>query len=72
MFTLQYGAVPGLTHTSGAITNKFSTVSTLGLSGGGSQSGIEVDFDANKSNSTYTNSGKVYPLSLALNFIIKC
>ena len=30
------------------------------------------NFAASKSNSTYTNNGKVYPLSLALNFIIKC
>lgn len=29
------------------------------------------NFVASKSNSTYTNNGKVYPLSLALNFIIK-
>lgn len=29
-------------------------------------------FDASRSNAVYTNSGKVYPLSLALNFIIKC
>lgn len=28
-------------------------------------------FSANSSNSIYQNSGKVYPLSLALNFIIK-
>ncbi|WP_074837930.1 hypothetical protein [Succinivibrio dextrinosolvens] len=28
-------------------------------------------FDAKSSNSIYTDSGKVYPLSLALNFIIK-
>lgn len=29
-------------------------------------------FDASRSNAVYTDSGKVYPLSLALNFIIKC
>ena len=29
------------------------------------------DFDAHNSNAVYTDSGKVYPLSLALNFIIK-
>ena len=29
-------------------------------------------FNAHLSNSIYTDSGKVYPLSLALNFIIKC
>ena len=31
----------------------------------------DVSFDAHNSNSVYTDSGKVYPLSLALNFIIK-
>lgn len=71
MFTLQYGAVPGLTHTSGAIININSDVATLGLSGGGSQKGVQVNFNAHNSNSVYTDSGKVYPLSLALNFIIK-
>ena len=30
-----------------------------------------IDFNAHNSNSIYTDSGKVYPLSLALNFIIK-
>lgn len=30
-----------------------------------------ITFDAHSYNSTYTGSGKVYPLSLALNFIIK-
>lgn len=30
-----------------------------------------VSFNASASNNTYTDSGKVYPLSLALNFIIK-
>ena len=30
-----------------------------------------ISLDASSSNSIYTNSGKVYPLSLALNFIIK-
>lgn len=31
----------------------------------------DLHFNANSSNSIYTDSGKVYPLSLALNFIIK-
>lgn len=30
-----------------------------------------LNFNANNSNSIYTDNGKVYPLSLALNFIIK-
>ena len=32
---------------------------------------VTFEFDASNSNSIYTDSGKVYPLSLALNFIIK-
>ena len=32
---------------------------------------FDIYFDASRSNSVYTDSGKVYPLSLALNFIIK-
>lgn len=31
----------------------------------------QLSFHASNSNSVYTDSGKVYPLSLALNFIIK-
>ena len=31
-----------------------------------------VQFSASSSHSSYTNSGKVYPLSLSLNYIIKC
>ena len=30
-----------------------------------------VSFDASQSNSIYTNSGSVHPLSLSLNYIIK-
>jgi len=43
--------------TSGQLASSIK-VSTLGL-------------NANSSNNIYTDSGKVYPLSLALNFIIK-
>lgn len=32
---------------------------------------FQVNFDASRSNSIYTDSGKVYPASIALNFIIK-
>ena len=50
-------------------------VSSIGTgpNGSGSVGYIEVqnDFNASNSNSIYTDSGKVYPLSLALNFIIK-
>lgn len=50
-------------------------ISTTG-SGSGFTLGSYVDkcdfnFNANSSNSTYTDNGHVYPLSLALNFIIK-
>ena len=31
-----------------------------------------VNLDASRSNSIYTDNGKVYPASLALNYIIKC
>jgi len=31
----------------------------------------QVNFDASRTSSVYTNSGKVYPLSLTLNYIIK-
>ena len=38
----------------------------------GSNTGYHaINFDASRSNSIYVDSGKVYPLSLALNFIIK-
>nr|DAE20604.1 MAG TPA: hypothetical protein [Siphoviridae sp. ctJ3t72] len=39
-------------------------------SGGTGFRGV-VSIDASRSNNIYTDSGKVYPLSLALNFIIK-
>ena len=47
--------------------SSFSTVIT-----NTSATGYTLTFSASKSNSIYTDSGKVYPLSLALNFIIKC
>ncbi|WP_164954450.1 hypothetical protein [Succinivibrio dextrinosolvens] len=40
-------------------------------SGGGKDSGY-FPFSAQKSSSIYSPGGHVYPLSLALNFIIKC
>ena len=33
---------------------------------------LGIAFDASRSEAVYTDSGKVYPLSLALNYIIKC
>lgn len=38
----------------------------------GGNTSNSIGLDASRSNSVYTDSGKVYPLSLALNFIIKC
>ena len=38
---------------------------------GNGNAGLNIDFDASRSSSVYTNSGSVTPLSLALNFIIK-
>lgn len=40
-------------------------------SGGNTMKRTTLQFNASNSNSIYTDSGKVYPLSLALNFIIK-
>ena len=37
----------------------------------GSSASTKVTFKASASTATYVDSGKVYPLSLALNFIIK-
>ena len=31
-----------------------------------------LSFNANSSNAVYIDNGKVYPLSLALNYVIKC
>lgn len=36
------------------------------------QSNLTIDFNANYSNAVYINNGKIYPLSLALNYVIKC
>jgi hypothetical protein len=55
---------------SGALTSTLQWATGYAPSGSGS--GMRtLSFDASKSNSIYTDSGKVYPLSLALNFIIK-
>lgn len=57
---------------SGALYNDYAPTGTCAnvASSGDSQRGI-IGFNANLSNSIYTNSGKVYPASIALNFIIK-
>lgn len=57
---------------SGAISNASETSTQWGSLGGeGLPEPAGIVFNANSSNSVYTDSGKVYPLSLALNFIIK-
>lgn len=59
----------------GTITGVFSSTSKHTVTGTFSTSGSRtitaLAFNANNSSSVFTNSGKVYPLSLALNFIIK-
>lgn len=46
-------------------------LSTGNIRSGQNNGVYQATFDAHNSNSIYTDSGKVYPLSLALNFIIK-
>ena len=43
----------------------------LNIGGTGGMGTLGIELNAHNSNSVYTDSGKVYPLSLALNFIIK-
>lgn len=33
---------------------------------------VDFDFNASRSNAIYTDNGSIHPLSLALNYIIKC
>lgn len=55
---------------SGAFSGVSSTVLNFSQLSGSSTFSV-IKLDASNSNSVYTDSGKVYPLSLALNFIIK-
>ena len=55
---------------SGALSQIEFTANT-GYVAGTSVGGIRNIFNAHNSNSIYVDNGKVYPLSLALNFIIK-
>lgn len=60
------------TYTTGAGEGAFSSSTDNYSSGGGNQRAYAAFyFNAHKSNAIYTDNGKVYPLSLALNFIIK-
>jgi len=58
-------AVAGALKTIPAYSQGGTTTSTGGIVVG------KVTFNAYDSNSVYTNNGKVYPASIALNFIIK-
>ena len=53
---------------SGAFSGNYASEN---LAGAQVSSLNDLSFNANSSNSIYTDSGKVSPLSLALNFIIK-
>jgi hypothetical protein len=55
---------------SGAIVHSVNSTTATGTSSTAWRA-ILLGLDASRSNSAYTDSGKVYPLSLALNFIIK-
>ena len=59
---------------SGAISAQSLLESSAGLTSTGPTFNVRrlLTFNANSSNSIYKDGGKVYPLSLALNFIIKC
>lgn len=58
------GSTPSGALLSGTATNAMATHPSV-------QSNPLIGFNAHTSNAVYTDSGKVYPLSLALNFIIK-
>ena len=72
--------LPNITGSSSISTHGGSTLGGAFLNGStinamqlhsGAYSDTLIGFDAHSSNAVYTDSGKVYPLSLALNFIIK-
>ena len=56
---------------SGALSSKITSANAYGATAVNVTKISDLTFNANSSNSIYTDSGKVYPLSLALNFIIK-
>ena len=68
-FATNNKALYWLSPTNAGIGTTGKTLNANSGSGSGNSSAISID--ASRSNSVYTNSGKVYPLSLALNFIIK-
>jgi len=50
---------------------KIGATTGVGIAGANSWQGNVLEFDASQTSSIYTTDGNVYPLSLALNFIIK-
>ena len=58
--------------TGGAFYQDAPAGSTNTLAYSGTGNWVINHFNANNSNAVYTDSGHVYPLSCALNFIIKC
>ena len=61
----------GLSSQSGALSFSTGSYGGMDASGASAQRANRITLNAHSSNSVYTDSGKVYPLSLALNFIIK-
>lgn len=57
-------------YTDGCFTTQSTTKSGLDSGGSSYRKGIPK-MDASRSSSVYKTSGKVYPLSLALNYVIK-
>lgn len=68
---MQFYCVSGSDGYNGAVGVGSETVNGT-IPGGSNLPRKKILVDASQSNSVYTASGKVYPLSLALNFIIKC
>lgn len=68
---MQFYCVSGSEGYNGAVGSGSETVNGT-IPGGSNLPRRKILVDASQSNSVYTASGKVYPLSLALNFIIKC
>lgn len=66
--TANWGYSPA-TAFSGALSASSSTYNMSDFSA--TDNGIKLEFNANNSNAVYTDNGKVYPASIALNFIIK-
>lgn len=70
-FTTRSGTMGSLPVVSGVFSHSTGTPLNPTLNDSVISNENIITFDASNSNSIYTNSGKVYPLSLALNFIIK-